>query len=150
MVSILVATVVERPALAIRLEAEAGELAQALDAALPALLDHLQALGEEGAGKPFLRYLGFTDAGRMMVEAGVETRSAMPSGAGVESLVLPGGEAAIADVRGDSAEVARAHEMLDRWMEKSGRAPAGAREELHMEAHGGWRHVRLIQPLAPD
>lgn len=150
MVSILVAMVVERPALAIRVEAEPGELARALDEALPALFGHLEALGDEGSGKPFLRYLGFTGAGRMVVEAGVETRNAMPAGPGVESLVLPGGEAAIADVRGDSAEVTRAHEALDRWMERSGRAPASAREELHLEAHGGWRHVRLIQPLEPE
>ncbi len=150
MVSILVATVVERPALAVRVEAEPGELARALDAALPALFAHLETMGEQGSGKPFLRYVGFTEAGRMVVEAGVETRSATPSGAGVESLVLPGGEAAVADVRGDSAEVAREHEALDRWMEERGRTPAAPREELHVEAHGGWRHVRLIQPLAPE
>lgn len=149
MVSILVATVCERPALAIRVEAEAEELALALDAALPLLLDHLQALGEEGGGKPFLRYLGFTETGRMVVEAGVETRSAMPRAPGVDSVMLPGGEAVIADVRGDSAEVARGHEALDRWMEQRGRAPGAAREELHLEAHGGWRHVKLIQVLAP-
>lgn len=150
MVSILVATVVERPALAIRVEAEPGELMRALDAALPALFAHLEALGEEGAGKPYMRYLGFTGGGRMVVEAGVETRSPMPSGPGVESVVLPGGEAAVADVRGDSAEVARAHEALDRWMERSGRAPASAREELHLETRGAWGHVRLIQPLEPE
>ncbi len=148
MSQVLVASMAERYGVAVRVECGAGQLHAALDAALPALFDHLANLDPGEAGKPYFRYLGFNEAGQMIVEAGVETRHPMPSAPGVESVILPGGEAAISDVRGDDAAIARGHEELDRWMEASGRQPAAPREELQLAYYPPVRHVRLIQILS--
>jgi len=147
MTRILTAQLKERYALVVRAESAPEQLDAALEAALPALFDHVIALGPECPGRPFLRYLGFTAEGRMQIEAGIQTRDPMPSGAQIESIVLPAGEAAMADVRGGSAELMRAHEALDQWMEQHGRRPAGPREEHPLEWTEQERRVRLIQPL---
>lgn len=144
----------DQPALAAGAEVEPDSIAGALVELLPRVLDFAGMFGSPVSGPPFTRLLGFAAGGRIRIETGVPTLDPLPSGAGVSSIVLPGGEAVSLLHEGPLETLHLAHALLDEWFEQTGRQPAAPRLESYLSGPGEepdparWRTL-IIQVLEP-
>ena len=103
------------------------------------------------SGAPFLRYLGFSEGGRLLVEGGVPTLDPMDGDGDVAAVELDGGECVSVLACGPPAQLFEAHAALDEWFELSGRHPAGCRWEAWLDGSDPARARTLItQKLAAE
>ncbi len=144
-----------QPAVAMRAEVPPGGIGAALHRLLPVVFAHVQDLGGIPAGMPFTRFLGFSDGGHIIIEAGVPTLDPLPSSADVASIVLDGGPCVMLLHTGSYDLLPACHAELDDWFETTGRRPAGYRWEAYLTDPGAdpdpatWRTL-ITQALEPQ
>ena len=137
-----------QPAMVMREEVPLGGIGAALHRILPVVCGHIQELGGTPAGMPFTRFLGFGEAGHIIIEAGMPTLDALPSSADVQSIVLDGEPCVTLMHAGSYDELPARHAELDEWFETTGHLPAGFRWEAYLAEPGGWRTL-ITQALEP-
>jgi AraC family transcriptional regulator len=120
-----------QPALFIRRQTAAGDLAATLGEILPAVFAFAQQRGVPFAGPPFTRYVE-VGRGLLTVEGGMPV--AVPA-AGEGEIVageLPGGPAITAVHVGPYERLQETHAAIERWMAEHGVAAAGAPWETYL------------------
>jgi AraC family transcriptional regulator len=140
-------------ALVIRKRISRDEIAATLGTVLPAVFAHAQKHGIAMAGPPFARYPEF-GMGSLVIEGGVATAepAAGDPDAGIESLTIPAGQAAVAIHRGPYETLSETHQAIEAWLQAEGRTVAGPPWETYLTDPGEhpdpatWQ-TEIVQPI---
>jgi len=141
-------------ALVMRKHITRDEIAATLGSMLPAVFAHAQKHGLALAGPPFARYpeIGM---GSMVMEAGFAIASPADGDpeAGIEPLVIPAGEAAVAIHRGPYDGLPQTFQAMESWVRAEGRSAGGPPMENYLTDPGEhpdpatWE-TEVVLPLA--
>ncbi|MCY1140089.1 helix-turn-helix domain-containing protein [Actinoplanes sp. Pm04-4] len=124
-------------ALVIRRRVTRDEIATALSETLPAVFDYAQQNGLAIAGPPFTRYPE-VGLGSLVIEAGITIAAPPPTAPtdGIEALVIPAGQAAVAIHRGSYDNLSESYQQIEKWMRDRGLSAAGAPWETYLTDPG--------------
>jgi AraC family transcriptional regulator len=140
-------------ALVMRKRIPRDEIAATLATMLPALFAHAQRSGVAIAGPPFARYpeIGM---GSLVIEGGISTVEPVPGepGAGIETLTIPAGPAAVAVHHGPYERLPDTYQAIEAWIQEEGRAADGPPWETYLTDPGEhpdpetWE-TEIVQPI---
>jgi AraC family transcriptional regulator len=141
-------------ALVMRKRVSRDEIAATLATMLPALFTHAQQNGVAMAGPPFARYpeIGM---GSLVIEGGIPTvePAAGEPGAGIETLTVPAGPAAVAIHHGPYDSLPETYQAIEAWIAEEGRAAGGPPWETYLTDPGEhpdpetWE-TEVVQPIS--
>ncbi len=126
-----VTTVKPQQAAVARRQGPVSDIAKLLGEALDTVSQALVKAEASPAGPAFARYLTVSDD-TVSLEAGFPVDGEFRLSGGVESLTLPGGEAAMTLHVGPYDQLDQVHASIERWIKDQGRVPAGAPWEAYV------------------
>ena len=140
------------PALVIRRQTSAADIAKTLSEILPRVFQHAVKQGIAFAGPPFTRYVEM-GIGLLTVEAGMSIAAPSTDEGDILSVELPGGPVASAIHMGPYDQLPRTHAEVERWIAETGARRAGAPWEVYITDPGDvpdpkdWQ-TEVIYPLS--
>ena len=140
-------------ALVMRKRIARDEIAATLSTMLPALFTHAQQHGIALAGPPFARYPEF-GMGSLVMEGGMPTAEPVTGDpdAGIETLTVPAGQAAVAIHHGPYETLSETYQAIEAWIQQEGRTVAGPPWETYLTDPGEhpdpatWE-TEIVQPI---
>lgn len=140
------------PALVIRRQTSAADIAKTLSEILPRVFGHAVKQGIALAGPPFTRYVEM-GLGLLTIEAGMAIAAPSKGEGDIVAVELPGGPAASAIHLGPYDQLPRTHAEVERWIADHGAKRAGAPWEVYITDPGDvpnpaeWQ-TEVVYPLS--
>ncbi|NLB53153.1 MAG: GyrI-like domain-containing protein [Syntrophomonadaceae bacterium] len=120
----------KQPALSVRQTASVNNMPMVIGQAYHAIIAHLDKLGEQPAGIPFVAYYNM-DMENLDIEIGFPTAKELTGQGQVSASYIPAGKAATFTHKGPYQEMAPAYDAINLWLAEQKQEPTGVVYEFY-------------------